>query len=543
MTLTAGVLGLALNTILPSLGGDGSDGRRSDSARERVFAVNIIEVQPSAVTPIIETFGEVLSGRSLQLRAAASGAIVQLSPNFREGSAVSKGELLFQTDPSAATAALRLAETELSEAQAELSEASAALTLSEDELTAARAQLALREQALERQKSLLARRVGTEAALETAELAVSSANQTVLSKRQSVANAKARINRAEIAMSRRIINKDEAERKLNDTSIEAEFDGVISNADTELGALVNVNEQLGNLIDPNSLEVSFRISSAQFANLTNRSDGLSNLALDVDFTGLPQTLTASIERVSASVGDGQTGREIFASLRPEDAAGLRPGDFVTVRISEPEIEGAALLPALAVNSAGQALIVSDDNRLESVDVEILRRQGDDVIVDARGIAGLKLVTKRAPQLGEGIKVEPRITGDTEFKEPKFVLLNDTQKSKLTAAVEANKRMPAQAKESVLARIAEGKLPQENFERLERMAARMDGSTAGTGAVNAESVNAEMVRLAPEEQAKIKAFVEKNDRMPQDVKTRTLENIAKGELPKEMYDRITSRMGG
>lgn len=538
LTLTAGLVGLAGNAIIPILTAKEDADDRRGGARERVFAVNVFEVEPAAIAPQITTFGEVISGRILQLRAAAPGALVKMSPNFREGATVFKNEVLFQTDPAAATAALRVAETELAEARAELQEATDALLLSEDELAAAQGQLVLREQALERQRSLLARRVGTEAAVETAELAVSSANQSVLTKRQTVANAVSRINRAEINLSRRQINRDEADRKLKDTTVVAEFDGVLSGVTGFLGGLVSQNEQLAELIDPNALEISFRISSEQYANLTNGSDLLPSVPVTAEFTGLPEPLNASIQRVGAAVGEGKTGREIFAKIDPKPAQGLRPGDFLSVIVEEPVIEGAALIPASAINSSGEVLVVGEENRLIAVNVPILRRQGDLVLVAAAQIANKALVEKRAPQLGTGIKVEPRSKmGGEVLEEQKLVSLNEKQKAEFTAAVEANQRMPKDVKARVLARIATGKLPQENFDRMERMASRSRNTT------DSSAPDEDLVKVTPEMQAKMTAFVEANENIPATFKERVLESLAKGEVPREMYDRITSRMGG
>ena len=90
-----------------------------------------------SINPEVTVFGEVVSGRTLELRTSAGGKLVQMSENFRKGGTVSEGELLFATDPSSANAEVQLAETDVMEAKAELSEAEDALLLSNDELRAA----------------------------------------------------------------------------------------------------------------------------------------------------------------------------------------------------------------------------------------------------------------------------------------------------------------------------------------------------------------------------------------------------------------------
>ena len=69
------------------------------------------------------------------------------------------------------------------------------------------------------------------------------------------------------------------------------------------------------------------------------------------------------------------------------------------------LEGIVRLPSSAVDARGQVLVLADGDRLESIDVRVLRRQGDDVLV--RGpIVGREVVEARSPLLGAGIAVKP-----------------------------------------------------------------------------------------------------------------------------------------
>ena len=433
--------------------------------RERSFTVNVMPIEIGVITPELTAFGEVLSGRTLELRTAASGALVELSPNFREGGAVGKGDLLFATDPASATANLALAQTELREAEAELDEARDALILSNDELKAAERQFALRMQAADRQKSLRTRGVGTESALENAELSASSAETAALGKRQGVANAKARINRAQTGLTRREINVAEAQRKLNDLRVVAAFDGVLTNVSGVLGRLTNANERLGELIDPNALEVAFRISSAEFTNLVNATGGIKAARVNVFFTGLLAPIPATVERSSAAVGAGLTGREIFARLTGDQIASVRTGDFVSVKISEPALNGVSQIPATSVDATGEVLVVGDDNRLTAVRVTILRKQGDNIIVRAPDLAGQRIVTQRAPQLGAGILVVPRDASEKSvLQQPEIVTLSADQQAKMTAFIKGG-QMPDDVKQRILKRIATGSVPKRMYDRI------------------------------------------------------------------------------
>ncbi len=530
--VTLGVLGLAGKTLSDAMIAKKENASKPRAARERVFAVNVAPIKFQDVAPVITTFGEVVSGKTLELRARGAGSLVMLSPNFRDGARVSKGDLLFQSDPAALTAAMQLAQAELSEAQAELSEAKAALILSQDELAAAREQSELRQQSLRRQESLRKRKVGTESALETAELSASSAKQAVLAKRQLLANAQSRINRAEIALSRRQINFNEAERKLNDTSVYAEFDGVLSDITAVLGGLVNTNERQGMLIDDSALEVSFRISSTQFANISAAETGIAGAKVDVAFTGLEKPIKATIDRVSAAVGEGQTGRELFAKLEQGINSGLRPGDFVAVSITEPIMSNVALVPSAAVSSTGELLLVGENNRLETANVRILRKQGNSVLITGEGIDGRQLVQERAPQLGDGIRIEPRSTDTPILTKQETVKLSAQEQAQMIAAVKAG-GMPQNVKDRILKNLETGELKKASYDRLK----------SRLGDTNDAGVEEVTVKLNADQQAKLKAFVTENASIPAAAKDRMLASIASGSMPKKMYDRLTSNMGG
>ena len=472
LSLTVGILAFAGQTIRGALQERWSQEDRVRPARERVFAVNVLPFEPSSIVPVMTSFGELRSLRTLELRASASGAVVELADSFVEGGQVAKGDLLLRVDPSDAQSALDVAMTDLAEAESELTEATSALDLAQDDVASAREQLGLREQALERQRNLLERGVGTDAAVETAALAEAAAKQAVLSRRQALAQAQARLNQAETGLARRQIALAEAERRLAETSVFAEFSGVLSDVAVVEGGLVQNNERLARLVDSNALEVAFRVSNAEYARLLDDAGALGGAEVEVtlDVLGIDLTTKGKVSRESAAVAEGQTGRQLFARL--DQAKGFRPGDFVTVRINEPELNFVAQLPASAVDAAATVLVLGEEDRLEVTKVNVLRRQGDDVLVRARDLAGREVVAQRTPLLGAGIKVRPLRPGVTQQAEtPAMVALTEERRAKLIAFVEGNKRMPAEAKARVLSQLAKPEVPARMIERIE---ARMGG---------------------------------------------------------------------
>jgi multidrug efflux pump subunit AcrA (membrane-fusion protein) len=339
------------------------------------------------------------------------------------------------------------------------------------ELAATEDQAELRMRAYERQRDLAERGVGTATLTESAELAAAAARQSVVSRRQAVAVAEARLDQTKTLLVRSKIALGDANRYLSDTVLTAPFDGTLSATNVVVGRLVSANERLAELIDPEDLEVSFRLSTAQYARLLDADGKLirADVTATLDVAGVDLEAKGRISRASAAAGEGATGRLIFAALGA--AKGFKPGDFVTVGVQEPLLKGVVRLPAGAVDARSEVLVLDDENRLEAVRVTVLRRQGDEVLVHGP-VLGRQIVEARSPLLGAGIAVKP-LTRDSaaSVSGPEMLELTEERRARLVAFVEANSRMPEEAKARVLGRLAEPKVPAKMVARIE---SRMGG---------------------------------------------------------------------
>ena len=475
--VTAGILAAAGHTLFSAIQERLAREPPNRAQRERVLAARVVVGEIAAVQPRLTAFGEVESRRTLDLRASSGGTVVQLSPNFVEGGVVTEGELLVAVDPSDAQSALDIALADLNGSELELRDAKRTLDIAIDELAVAQEQAELRSASVRRQQSLKERAMATELAVETAALAHSSAKQAVLTRRRAAVQAETRVEQAESLISRRKISVTDARRRLNDTFIYAGFSGSLSDVSVVEGGLLTPNERIARLIDPDALEVSFRVSNSQYSRLVDNKGALIPLEVDIvlDLDGLELTSKARIVRESASVGEGQTGRTVFAGLPAGQAAGLRPGDFVFVSIVEPQLPNAAVLPSTALDANGGVLVVEDGGRLAETAVKLLRKQGDEVIVEGSALDGKMIVAERSPLLGAGIRVrpiQPPPSGANlaqQLEEPEMVVLSDEERSTLVALVEANQRIPDRAKQRIMNRLNQDSVPKEMVDRLRSQA--------------------------------------------------------------------------
>ncbi len=403
--LTFGLLFVAGFQLFQAMSSRGSGGMAREG-QEQVFTARLLTVAPGVVQPVMQVFGTVESRRRLQLRSGAAGQIVYLDPAMQEGGQVRQGQLLVRVDPSAAQAALDNQLAARDDAQASLADAERNVQVATDDLAAAERQTELRRAALTRQESLADRGLGTSADRETAELAVSTAEQAVIAGRSALAAAESAVTAAQNALRRAEIDLSEARRELADTEIRAGFAGRVTSVTAVEGGLVSLNEQLAEIIDPASLEVQVPLSLDQYARLLTENGRLQDLPATVVLDGSAGRLPsrARLDRAAASVAEGSAGRIVYARIL-SDSDVLRPGDFVSVEISEPQIANAALIPAAAVGTDGSVLVADAEGRLTAMPVSVLRRQADDVIVEVpAALAGARIVAERAPQLGTGIRV-------------------------------------------------------------------------------------------------------------------------------------------
>ena len=471
-SLALGLLGLAGNTIKVAVQDRMNQEPRSQKARERTFAVKVVPAEVTSINPTLNAFGEIQSRKTLDLRMAASGQIQELSINFVEGGSVKSGELLIRLDDSDYQTAVDLAENNLIDAKNEVMEAARNLSFSKEELAAAEEQEKLRLRALTRQKDLVERGVGTAAALENAELSASGATQAVLSRKAAVDQAKNRGAQAETRLVRAELAVNDAKRKLEDTKLYAEFSGLLSGVSLVKGGIVSANERLGQLIDPEVLEVSFKISTQQYTRLLNDDGELLKAPVSVALTNTEQGLNADgvIIRDSASVAKGQTGRQVYAKLTK--SVGFKPGDFVAVKVEEPTLNWVVKLPSTALDASNKVLLLGEGERLEEAQVKLMRRQGNEVIVRSRDLSGKEIVAQRTPVLGAGIKVKPIRSGEeNEVAEVEMLELTEERRAKLISAIETNGYIPKTVKERIIGQLTQPKVPADVVARIE---SRMGG---------------------------------------------------------------------
>ena len=450
-----------------------SDNRRFQ--KERVFAVNVETLNKQIASPKILSYGEIYSKRMLEIRPLVSGRLDYVSEKFVEGGYVKSGDILFRLNQKDYLNELEIAEIDLEDTKAQLSEAISKLDYANLEFEVSESQLNLRKNALDRQTQLAESGLITSSQLENTQLAYSSSKQQFLNKQNLVKSSKNAIDKLKIQLKRRSISIDKAKRNLDETEIKAPFDGIIASVNILPGSVINKNEKLGTLLDPNSLEVMFNLSANEFARVIDKDGKLLNLDItaylklsnkDIPFSG-------KIERINPEIINIGSGRKLFASINLGENKTLRPGDFVVLEIKEPSLKNITVLPSSAVTIDGKIFILEEDNRLKEIEVTILRRQGNEVIVSGAP-TDKEYVMQRSPQLGNGLKIKPLRKKDREIsnsvnlsKNKELVAISPEKQKKLINILDKLDRMPKSVKDRLYEEINSGKIKAKTLKRLEK----------------------------------------------------------------------------
>jgi len=244
-----------------------------------------------------------------EIHPQVSGYLI--SQNYKEGSAVSKGQVLFEIDPRPFQAALDSAKGELARAQAELGKT--ALDVE-------------RDTPLAEQKAIAKAQLDTEI-------------QAKLAAQAAVESAKAAVERAQL--------------DLGWTKVTSLVDGVAGIAEVQMGNLVGPNVHLTSVSQVNPIKVYFPVSEQEYL----RAQHISSSGQEINLFDTSPELILADGTVYPYKGkilltdrqvDVNTGTIRMIAAFPNPGNKLRPGEYGRVRIQTSFKKCALLVPQSAV---------------------------------------------------------------------------------------------------------------------------------------------------------------------------------------------------
>lgn len=324
-------------------------------------------------TPIYSEWVATLDGYvNAQIQPHVSGYIIK--QNYKEGSVVSKGEVLFEIDPRPFKAALDQAKAQLAQAEAQLGKA---------------------RLDVERDTPLAQARAIAQSQLDT--------------EIQAKLGAQAQVQAA-------MANVEQAQLNIEWTKVTSLVNGIAGIAQVQIGNLVGPNSILTSVSQVDPIKAYFTVSEQEFTDFHRRFP--TEATVEEQRRRIPLQLLLADGKVYERPGriyfadrevNPATGAIRIAGVFPNPNNLLRPGGYGRVRASVSTRNGALLVPQRAVielQGSFQIAVVGDDNKVSIRPVTVGERIGKLWIISQGLKAGERVVVEGLMKVKDGAPVKP-----------------------------------------------------------------------------------------------------------------------------------------
>lgn len=337
------------------------------------LSVTVIAIEPTEVKVASEWVGTMDGFVNAQVQPQASGYLIRQL--YKEGSRVSKDQVLFEIDPRPFQAVLHQAEGQLGQAKA---------------------QLALAQINVKRDTPLS----------EAQAISRSQLDNEV----QQEAQAEANVKTAEAAI-------ETAKLNLEFCQVRSLISGVAGQATVQVGNLVNTQSVLTSVSQLDPIKVYFSMSDREYLSLTHQASTGGSKMLQAA-SDVPLDLTLSNGETYPAKGhiafidrqvNSQTGAIRIAAAFPNPRNILRPGLFGRVKAETQIRRNAILVPQEAVvefQGQQQVYTVTRENKVHVNNIILGPQYGGDWIVDSGLSSDERIIVNNLQKLREGVLVSP-----------------------------------------------------------------------------------------------------------------------------------------
>jgi membrane fusion protein, multidrug efflux system len=367
----------------------------------------VVEVAPvnQKDVPIYSEWIGTLTGQvNADIKAQVTGYL--LRQNYKEGSYVTKGQLLFEIDPRTFQAALDQAKGQLAQAEAQV-------VLGEAQLATA--------QANELKSQLDVEKYGPLAKADAvSKQDLDNAVQTNLANQAQEQAAKAAISAAKAQIQANQAAVETATINLDFTRIVSPIDGIVGIAQAQVGDLVSTNSGVlttVSTLDP--IKDYFSVSEQEYLSLRKQFSGsnaehwkLQLILADGTTYSRPGEFYFADRQVNPNTGAIQ-----LAARFANPGNVLRPGQYGKVRAIMRVQRNALLIPQAAVNEqqgSHVVYVVGSDGKVAVRTVQVGERTGTMWLVQDGLKTGERVIVEGQQNLRPGMPVQTRpFKGNTE----------------------------------------------------------------------------------------------------------------------------------
>jgi membrane fusion protein (multidrug efflux system) len=312
-----------------------------------------------------------------QIQPQVSGYMIK--QDYREGSVVQSGEVLFEIDPRPFQATLDQAEGQLAQARAQLGLADINV---------------MRDTPLAKARAIAQSQLDNDVQQQAAQIAA-------------VRTAEA--------------NVEQAQLNLGFTKVRSLVTGIAGRAMTQVGNLVSQSTALTTVSQVNPIKVYFSISEQEYLGLSGRVKAGGKVDLLRSGNTIPLQLTLGNGNIYPYKGqivfvdrqvNPQTGTIQIAGSFSNPQNLLRPGQFGRIKAETEVRHDALLIPQRAVNElqgSYQVAVIGSDNIVQIRSVMLGPQLGSNLIITSGIKPNERVVTEGVSKLRDGMQVSPQPT--------------------------------------------------------------------------------------------------------------------------------------
>ena len=408
-----------------------------------VLAVEVVQVEQKNVPIYSEWIGTTEGMVNAELKAQVTGYL--LRQDYKEGSFVKKGQLLFEIDPRPFQAALDQTNGQVAQFQGQVEQAASQITQAEAQLAQANSQFLQAQARLEQARAnqvkteldvkkyqpLAEQKAVTQQDLDNALQANTAAKAQVDAEKAGVEAARAQMAHASaeiktahagVATAKGQLENARATAKtaalnLSFTRIVSPIDGIAGMAQAQVGDLVSTTSNpltTVSTLDP--IKVYFTLSEQDYLRYTKpflgsaeQNGSLEHLELELilsDGSTYPEKGTFYFADRQV---DPKTGAIRMAGVFPNPNNGLRPGQFGRVRAVTSTQEDALMVPQRAVSELQgtyQVAVVGPDNKVSFRVVKVGEKSGSMWVINEGLKPGETIVAEGTIKVRPGMVVKP-----------------------------------------------------------------------------------------------------------------------------------------
>jgi multidrug resistance efflux pump len=378
-----------------------------------VSVVDAIPITPARISPAVSAFGTVEPLVSLPVQPEVAGRVIEVTRPLRPGTTFAKGDVLWKVEQRDYELAVERTEAELVRLGATARRLNENKRVLGKRRGIAKELLALAEGDVTRYKQLAGKGAASPEVLDRSRASLEQRHDAVAGLEGSLANIPHELAELQASIKDAEARLELAKLALSRTVVTAPFAGRVVTGMVDIGTVLGPGKPAVTIEDTSAVEVHAQFTMKQLSWATFDDGAVTATVRLRNEGGEARAWKAVLSRTAGSVDPRTQSQTLVFRVDDPQPPGtlpglsaLVPGLFVAVDLPGTEVDRAVAAPRRAVRDDGRVVVVVEE-KLAFRDVQIVRDQGDDVLLTGDLQDGDLLVVNPPRDAVEGTAVRVR----------------------------------------------------------------------------------------------------------------------------------------